>query len=412
MGVKLVAAAVALVLLGGGAAAQDAAPAATDPTAPARAAYAEVRALWKQKGAEKDAAKKERLDKQGFAAFERFCTLFDKVDWNEWDVATDVELAGLGINHAAARAFDAEDFATARKGWEFLAERFEPHPTNAYFVATQLPYVYAASGALDDGEAFLRRCRDRFPKTVRAIASIGLCDLLAAKSDFDGAVKARADATQALEAAEKSSSTADVEARSYATLAKFRVEGRSRVGEKVADLSGVDSATGKPFRLSGAAGKPTLCHVFGLIGSPDPDVFRMISAVHKKCAKDGLVVVAMTSFDLVSPLTKVDAEVEMKMPRNADDKVGDKVMVTRDGFRKQMETYRQRFRCGFPFVVAADKGLEPFADYVKTSTILLDAEQRIVVEATRLDRETIRWIAQSVCRRAAEARAPAPQGPK
>lgn len=388
--------------------AQDAPPAA-DPTAAARAAYGEFRAIRKQTNAEKDDAKKEKLEKQATAAFERFCAQFDKVDWNEWDVATDVELAGLGINHAAARAFDAEDFATARKGWEFLAERLEPHPTNAYFVASQLPDVYAASGALDDGAAFLKRCRDRFPKSVRALVSIGLCDLLAAKSDFDGAQKARADAKQALDAAETSSSADDVTARAHATLAKFRLEGRSRVGEKVPDLSGADTATGKPFALSSAAGKPALCHVFGLIGSPDPDVFRTLTAVQKKCAKDGLVVVAMTSFDLVSPLTKVEAEVEMKMPRNADDKVGDKVMVTRDGFRKQMETYRQRFRCSFPFVVAADKGLAPFADYVKTSTILLDAEQRIVVEATRLDRHSIRWIAQALCARAAAARAAPPK---
>ena len=397
-------AAVALVTCSIVSYAQDPAPAAPDPTATARAAYASFRVARERADAEKDAAKKEKLDKAASAAFEKFCAEFDKVDWYEWKLSVDADLVAYGVHHGSVRAFEAEDFERARKGWEFLADELPAHQLTGFATSRYLPLVYAATGALDEGAARLRKLVPKLSATNGAGALMGAGDLLSVAADFDGARKAYDDARAALARAGKD--------EALSSLVKMQLESRTHVGEHVRDFTGADAATGREFRLSSAAGKPALCLTMALFGRPDGWAFRTIAAVQKKCASNGPVVVAITTFDLLSPLTKAAAEVEAKLPRNPDDKDGEKVKVTRETFRKFADTYRLRMRATFPFVVAADGSLEGHADYVRSHVLVLDAEQRIVLSAGQMDQDALQWIGRAVCARWAAARPAAPPAGK
>jgi len=384
--------------------AQDAAQPAADPTASARAAYASFSAALDRTHAEKDAAKKDKLQKASSSAFEKFCAEFDKVDWYEWNLKVDADLVAHGVHHASVRAFDAEDFARARKGWEFLADELPSHSTTGFAVSRYLAAAYAATGAFDEGTERLRKVAPKLSATGAAAALMGVGDLLSVTADFEGARKAYDDARTALAKAGKD--------ESLSSLVKMQLESRTRVGERVRDLEGVDAATGRKFQLSSAAGKPAICFAMTLLGRPHTGTLRTIAAVQKKYASSGLVVFGITSFDILSPVTKVSAEVEATLPRNPDDKDGEKVKVTRETFRKFVDTYRQRMRATFPFVVAADKSLEGYADFRMNNTLVLDAEQRIVLCVGLMDDIALRWIAQAVCDRWAATRAPAPPAGK
>ena len=391
-----------LVAWGALASAQDAARPASDPTAAVRTAFAEYRTARKTADDEKGAAKRAKLNEQAVVAFQRFCAQFETVDWSALDVAADEDLLWHGLQHAS-RANDTGDFALARRALEFLLSRPKDEQVGYDFELNRLPSVYAALGALDDGVAFLAGCRDGLGYADSALASFGMCDLLAIKSDVDGAAKCRKDAASALEIAVSRNETPRL-------LAKMMLQRRAFVGQKMADLEGIDSATGRPFRLSSTAGKPALCLVFSLFGEPEPAPFRLVAAAQEKCARGGLAVVGITSFDLVSPMTKVNSAVDTKMPRGPDDDTGEPVKVSRDGFPKYVEAVRLRVRASFPFVVAPENSLAAYADeFLRDTAILLDEQGRIVMNADRSELKYVPLMAKALCDRIAASKVAAPK---
>ena len=392
------AAVMASAMLGAIALAQEAPPPAPpDPRPAIRTLYKDMEKASDEHTNAKEGAE-ERLWKKYMAAYDKFGAAFAKTEWSQWDDPADADLLARGVDHGAQAGFEARDFERAKKGWEYLAEKMPTNSMTGHVVGNKLAPLYGMTGDLEGGVERLRGYIDTIPAeaTAQALASLG--DLVAAKSDFDAAKAVYAEATAAC---------AKMDAK-YPILREAlekRLKERSRIGEKIADVSGQDSATGKQTGLSSlAAGRPSILIVITMGTFPNDEVVAA-AAVLKRHPAD-IAALGATSWDMLGPMTKLEPTVEVEMPRNAADMDGQTVKVSRDTLKKQLETYRQRMKAGFPMVVTADGVLNRHVEWPKCVVLVLDAEQRLVRSCDSFDIVGFDWVAEAVALRHAAAKSP------
>lgn len=366
--------------------AQDAPP--PDPRPAVRALYKEMEKASEEHANAKEGSE-ERLWKKYMAAYHKFGAAFAKTDWSVWDGPEDADLLARGVDHGAQAAFDARDFAGAKRGWEFLAEKLPKNPTTALVVAAKLAPLYGVTGAFDEGVPRLRGYVELIPEESRAEALTSLGDLIAATSDFDAAKKAYAEATAAV-------ANMDPKYPSLREAQEERLKLRSRVGETMPDLSGTDSSSGKPVSLSEhAAGRPAVCIFICMGGAFPNEEVVAAGALARRHAKD-LAALGATSWDLLGPMTKLESAVEVDLPRSPTDDDGQTVKVSRDTLKKHLETYRQRMKGGFPMLVAAEGSLSRYAEGTKSGVFVVDAERRVVHWNIGYFLGGYEWIAEAV----------------
>lgn len=390
-------AAALLASVGLSALAQDAPPPAPppDPRPAVRALYKEM----EKAGAEHSDAKEgseERLWKKYMAAYDKFGAAFAMTDWSVWDQPADADILARGVDHGAQAGFEARDFARAKKGWEFLAEKLPTNRMTGHVVATKLAPLYGATGDFEGGIPRLRGYIDAIRPESSAQALTSLGDLIAATSDFDGAKKVFAEAAAAC---------AKMDSK-YPTLRESletRLNARSRVGEKVANISGADSSTGKPVGLvAHAGGKPAVCILISTSLFPNDEVVAATGLV-KRHPKD-LAALGVTNWDLVGPLGRLESTVEIDLPRNPADTDGQPVKVSRETLKKHIETYRQRMKCGFPMLVTTEGALTAYVEWPKSAVLVLNAERRLVRLVDSYEPRSFEWIAEAVALRHAAGR--------
>lgn len=369
-------------------------PAAPDPRPAVRALYKEMEKASDEHDNAKEGSE-ERLWKKYMAAYEKFGAAFAKTEWSVWSDPADADLLARGVDHGAQAGYEARDFARAKKGWEFMAEKLPTNSMTGLVVSHKLAPLYGMSGDIDGGIERLRGYIGSIPPEATADALTALGDLIATTSDFDAAKKVYAEALPACAKMDKK----------YPNLRESlerRLKERSRIGETVKDFTGVDSSTGKPSGLSAvAAGRPSLCFVITMGSFPNDDIVAAM-AVLKRHGKD-LAAVGATSWDLLGPMTKLDSSVDVDLPRNPTDTEGQKVKVSKDTLKKHLETYRQHMKCGFPMLVTADGALSGFVEFPKCTVLVLDAERRLVRNCDSYDLGGFDWIAEAVALRYAAA---------
>jgi tetratricopeptide (TPR) repeat protein len=373
--------------------AQDAPPAAPpDPRPAVRTLYKEMEKASDEHSNAKEGAE-ERLWKKYMAAYEKFGSAFVKTEWSAWDQPDDADLLARGVDYDAQKGFDARDFARAKKGWEFLLEKMPQNSMTGHVVANKLAPLYGASGDFEGGIARMRGAIEVIPATATAEALTALGDLVAVTSDFDEAKKVYAEATAAC---------AKMDAK-YPALREAQekfLKLRARVGEQVADVSGADSATGKPLGLAAhAAGKPVVCILIVMDMFPNDQVVNAASVV--KRYPNGVAALGVTNWELLGPMTKLEDTIEVEMPRNPTDDGGQTVKVTRDTMKKHLETYRQRMKAGFPMIVTTDTALNAWVEWPRSAVLVLDAERRLVRFSDTLDFSGYEWMTEALAVRAA-----------
>lgn len=378
--------------------AQDTAPPAQppDPRPAVRVLYKDMQKASEDHGNAKEGAE-ERLWKKYMAAYEKFGAAFAKTEWSAWDQPADADLLAQGVDHGAQAGFDARDFARAKTGWEFLVEKLPANPMTGHVVAHKLAPVYGMTGDFEEGIPRLRGYIEAIQAESTAEALTSLGDLIAATSDFDAAKKVYAEASAAC---------AKMDAK-YPTLREKQeklLTVRARVGEKVADISGTDSSTGKPGGLSALAGdRPAVCILISMGGVFPNDEVVAAAAVLKRHPKD-FAALGATSWDLLGPMAGLEPTVEVDLPRNPADWDGQPVKVSRDTLKKHLETYRKNMKCGFPMLVTADGALKAYTAWPKSSVLVLDADRRLVRCSDSYEVGGFEWIAEALALRHAAGR--------
>jgi hypothetical protein len=380
------------------ASAQDPAAPDADPTVPVRKLYQAMRkARDETEAAIGDAKRYDELKKKSDPLWTKFVTEFAKLDWNLWDLAYDADLVAAGVSSDATKAFHAEDWARALKGWDFLAERLPDHRMTRLGQSRTLPEIYAACGQFDLGIEKTRAAANKLPPADAAFALIGLGDLLAAKGEFDAARTAYGDA----EATFAKRAPGDDLARASMEI---DLSTRKIVGEPLPDLSGVEWV-GKPVAPVNAPGRPAVIVVFQARAYPlNGDMFRLAGSLASGAATKGLSVVGLTSYEGLTPLTMVSETVEVKMPRNPDDREGEATKVSRDSFRKYVETFRQRMRTTIPVAIGGKKTVSSVStSEAFAAIVVVDASQRVVHVAAPYEWRGVRGIATALAGRSAAA---------
>src|SRR5262245_38284255 len=263
--------------------AQDPSAAPADPTAAARAAYAEYQKAndvvyeaetkaWEDKNRDDaEAAEIARLRKSADAAEQRFIAAFAKTRLDQWDLAAALEIASEGFHLDAVNAWADGDDEKARQLYELIATRMPKSKHASEAMAHRLPSLYASLGLVDDGIARLREFSSRLQGKNAAMTLIGVGDLLAAKGSFDDAKKAYADAESALASGPAGPGGTD--------FAKECLVLRGHVGKPMTLPAWTGWAGTKPSTFKG---KVVLLYVIRPVGATYNDVVRALDAVHKK----------------------------------------------------------------------------------------------------------------------------------
>lgn len=366
------------------------APPPPDPRPAVRALY---EAMEKAGDEHSDAVgrSEERLWKKYIVAYEKFGAAFAAIEWSAWDLPADADILARGVDHGAQTGFDDRDFERARKGWEFLAQALPKNPLTGHIVAHKLAPVYGMTGDVEVGAARLRGYIGSIhaESTAQALTSLG--DLIATTSDFSAAKKVYAEASAACAKMNPEHPTLREALAARLTL-------RSRVGEKVADIWGTDSSTGKPVGLSALArDKPAVCILICMSMFPNDEVVAATSLLKRH--PKGLAALGATSWDLLGPMTLLDSAVDVDLPRSPTDMDGQSVKVSRTTLKKHLDTYRKRMKCNFPMVVTADGALKRFVEWPTSAVLVLDADHRLVHCSDTLEFCRFEWIAEAVAQR-------------